>query len=434
MTRSLKTVLLAGTLLALAAAPAVAPVAAQTPTDLSLWVFVDRHGDFMVRQAEAWNAANPDRPINLTFEAIPYDEMHNNLLAAFVGGQGAPDLVDIEIGKFSTFVKTEDNVHLLDLTDVVAPYLPDLIASRMAPYQAYGKQLGIDYHLGAFLMYYNRALLEEAGVDPDAIKTWDDYVAAGKKFQEKFPDRSWTAVGGTEYFTAAGLMQQNGGGLYNAAGELILNSPENAEALQFLADMVNVHGIAIPTPGGDVHSADFFAAFTNLDVASIWMPQWYMIRPPWENAEAPLCGSMIVRPMPIFKEGGFTTTMGGGTGTAVTDQTPEAEQQIAKEFLAFAKLTNEAQKALYTDLGFDPFRNDVYDDPALLVTNECFSGEVPFEIIKSELGNVAPEYVGPLSPEARDYLEANVINAVVSGGVPAADALAEAQTQVEAMQ
>ena len=50
----------------------------------------------------------------------------------------------------------------------------------MAPYQAFGKQLGIDYHLGAYLMYYNKALLEEAGIDPDAIKTWDDYVAAGK--------------------------------------------------------------------------------------------------------------------------------------------------------------------------------------------------------------------------------------------------------------
>jgi arabinosaccharide transport system substrate-binding protein len=405
---------------------------AQTPTDLSLWVFVPRHGDFMVKQAELWNQANPDRPINLTFEAIPYEDMHNNLLAAFMAGQGAPDLVDIEIGKFSTFVKTEDNVHLLDLTDVVAPYLPDLIASRMAPYQAYGKQLGIDYHLGAYLMYYNKALLDEAGIDPDAIKTWDDYVAAGKVFQETFPDKSWTAVGGTEYFTAAGLMQQNGGGLYNDAGELILNSPENAEALQFMADMVNVHGIAIPTPGGDVHSADFFAALTNQNVASLWMPQWYMTRFP-DNMEGALCGSVIVRPMPIFEEGGFTTTMGGGTGTAVTDQTPAEEQELAKEFLAFAKLTAEAQKALWTDLGFDPFRTETYDDPALLAPDECFSGEIPFEYVKAELGNVAPEYVGPLSPEARDYIEANVLNAVVSGGVPAADALAEAQAQVEAM-
>ena len=111
---------------------------------------------------------------------------------------------------------------------------------------------------------------------------------------------------------------------------------------------------------------------------------------------------MIVRPMPIFEEGGFTTTMGGGTGTAVTDQTPEAEQALAKEFLAFAKLTKEAQKALYTDLGFDPYRNDVYDDPALLDHRMTASAaRSRSSIIKSELGNVAPEYTGPLYPEAR---------------------------------
>jgi arabinosaccharide transport system substrate-binding protein len=162
------------------------------------------------------------------------------------------------------------------------------------------------------------------------------------------------------------------------------------------------------------------------------MPQWYMTRFP-DNMEGALCGSVIVRPMPIFEEGGFTTTMGGGTGTAVTDQTPAEEQELAKDFLAFAKLTPEAQKALWTDLGFDPFRTETYDDPALLEPDECFSNEIPFEYVKAELGNVAPEYVGPLSPEARDYIEANVLNAVVSGGVSAADALAEAQAQVEAM-
>ncbi len=70
------------------------------------------------------------------------------------------------------------------------------------------------------------------------------------------------------------------------------------------------------------------------------MPQWYMTRFP-DNMPT-LCGSMIVRPMPLWEEGGFTTTMGGGTGTAVTDQTPAEEQALAKEFLAFAKLTQRS--------------------------------------------------------------------------------------------
>jgi arabinosaccharide transport system substrate-binding protein len=411
----------------------LAPAAvAQSPTDLSLWVFVDRHGQFMVDQAERWNETNPDRPINLTFETIDYNQMHDNLLAAFLAGQGAPDLVDIEIGKFARYVKTEDNVHLLDLTDVIAPYLPDLVATRMAPYEAFGKQLGIDYHLGAYLMYYNRPLLEEAGIDPDSIVTWDDYVAAGKQFKEAFPDKAWTAVESRSIFSSYPLMYMNGGHVYDADGNLVLDSPENIEALQFMSDLINVEGIAVEATAGDINSAEFQAEFTQGNIASIWMPQWYMTRFP-DNMPS-LCGSMIVRPMPIFEEGGFTTTMGGGTGTAVTDQTPEDEQEIAKEFLAFAKLTPEAQKALYTDLGFDPYRPDVYEDPDLLVADECFSGEIPFEIIASELGNVAPEYTGPLYPEARTILAEQIIPAIILDGVPAAEALADAQALTEAQE
>jgi arabinosaccharide transport system substrate-binding protein len=417
----------------LVAGAALSPAAvAQDPTELSLWVFVDRHGEFLVDQTELWNEANPDRPITIDFETIDYNQMHDNLLAAFLAGSGAPDLVDIEIGKFARYVKTEDNVHLLDLTDVIAPYLPDLVATRMAPYEAFGKQLGIDYHLGAYLMYYNRPLLEEAGIDPDSIVTWDDYVAAGKQFKEAFPDKAWTAVESRSIFSSYPLMYMNGGHVYDADGNLVLDSPENIEALQFMSDLINVEGIAVEATAGDINSAEFQAEFTQGNIASIWMPQWYMTRFP-DNMPS-LCGSMIVRPMPIFEEGGFTTTMGGGTGTAVTDQTPEDEQEIAKEFLAFAKLTPEAQKALYTDLGFDPYRPDVYEDPDLLVADECFSGEIPFEIIASELGNVAPEYTGPLYPEARTILAEQIIPAIILDGVPAAEALADAQALTEAQE
>jgi arabinosaccharide transport system substrate-binding protein len=160
------------------------------------------------------------------------------------------------------------------------------------------------------------------------------------------------------------------------------------------------------------------------------MPQWFMTRFP--DNMAGLCGSVIVRPMPLWEEGGYTTTMGGGTGTAVTDQTPAEEQELAKEFLAFAKLTYDAQKALYTDLGFDPYRPDVYDDPELQVVDECFSGEIPFQIIKSELDNVAPEYTGPLYPEARTVLEEQTLPGIVNDGAPVAEGLADAQELTEA--
>lgn len=412
----------------------VTTVVAQSVTELSLWVFVDDHGVFMQRQAERWNEANPDRPIQINFEFIEYNQMHDNLLAALLVGMGAPDLADIEISKFATF--TKGDIQLVPLDDVVEPYRDEIIETRLAPYQANGHQYGIDYHLGAFLMYYNREILEAAGVNPDEIITWDDYIEAGKKVTQDTngdgtPDVYMASIETTDVFSARSLMLLKGGGAYNSAGELILDSPENLEALQFLQDLVHVHGIATPAAGGGHHSPDHYQALMDGRYASLWMPQWYMIRFP-TNME-PLSGKFIVRPMPIFEEGGYTTTMGGGTGTAITNQIAPEKVDIASEFLAFAKLTYEGNVELWTQLGFDPMRLDVYDDPALLGVDDYFSGEVPFEYIKAELGNVAPEYTGTLYPEIATILRTSLVYDLIENRMSPADVIANAISELEAM-
>ena len=374
---------------------------AQDATELTLWVFVERHGRFMQSQAERWNEANPDRPIEINFETYEYNAMHDNLLSALLVGTGAPDLADIEISKFATFTKGE--IQLIPLDEAIAPYRDEIIETRLAPYVANGHNYGIDYHLGSFVMYYNRTILEAAGVDVDSIHTWDDYIEAGKQVTQDTdgdgtPDVYMTTMEITGPHSARGIMLMMGGGSYNAEGELILDSPENVEALQFLQDLVHVHGIARGASGGGHHSPDHFLDLVEGRVASVWMPQWYMTRFP-DDMNSALANDAVVRPMPIFEEGGYTTAMGGGTGTAITNQIDPDKIALASEFLAFAKLTYEANVALWTELGFDPMRLDVYDDEALLIPMDDFSGEVPFTYIKAGLGNVAPEYTGPFYPE-----------------------------------
>jgi len=414
---------------------AVSLVSAQEATDLSLWVFVERHGTFMQHQAERWNELNPDRPINLTFEQIEYDQMHDNLLSAFLVGIGAPDLADVEIKKFATF--TKGDLHFIPLNDAIDPYREDIIETRLAPYTVDGQNYGIDYHLGSFVMFYNTALLEEAGVDVDSIRTWDDYIEAGKKVTrdtdgDGTPDVYMASIETTDIFSTYPLMLMMGGGTYNADGEIILDSPENVAALQFLQDLVHVHGIARPAAGGNHHAPDHYVAMIEGKIASLWMPQWYMTRFP-DNMGSELADVAVVRPMPIFEEGGYTTTMGGGTGTVITDQIDPSKIELAKEFLAFAKLTYEANVELWTDLGFDPMRLDVYDDPALLIEMEDFSGEVPFEYIKAGLGNVAPEYTGPFYPEIATIFQTTTLYDLIENQKSPEEVLQATLAELQAM-
>jgi arabinosaccharide transport system substrate-binding protein len=413
----------------------VTAVLAQDVTELTLWVFVDRHGLFMQHQAERWNEVNPDRPIEITYEEIEYTSMHDNLLSSLLVGVGAPDLADVEIKKFATFLKGD--IQFIPLDDAIDPYRDDIIQSRLAPYTTGGHSYGIDYHLGSYVMYYNTAVLEAAGVDVDSIVTWDDYIAAGEQVTQDTdgdgtPDIYMATVETTDVFSAYALMLTNGGGVYNEVGEIILDSPENVEALQFMQDLVHVHGIARPASGGGHHEPPHFVDLSEGRIASLWMPQWYMTRFP-DDMGSVLADVAVVRPLPVFDEDSYTTSMGGGTGTVITNQIDPAKIDLAKEFLAFAKLTYEANVALWTDLGFDPMRVDVYDDEALLIEMEDFSGEVPFTYIQAGLGNVAPEYTGPFYPEIATIMSTTALYDLLENQVAPEDVLAAAIAELEAM-
>ncbi len=56
-----------------ALAPMVKATQAQAePTGLTFWSFVPDHENYWMRQADHWNADNPDRPIKLTATDYPW--------------------------------------------------------------------------------------------------------------------------------------------------------------------------------------------------------------------------------------------------------------------------------------------------------------------------------------------------------------------------
>ncbi len=396
--------------------------------ELEFWTFVDAHTDFMVSRAEEFNAENDEYNIILNASTADFEEMHDRLLVALQSGTGAPDLVDIEIQRFATFLRGDVPLH--PLTDIIDNHRDQLVEERTAPYRADGVEYGIDYHLGAWVMYYNNAVLEEAGVDVDSIVTWDDYIEAGRQVVENTD--SWMAsVETTDRFTVLGLMLQNGGGTYDENNELILDSPENAEALQLVSDMVNVHEIATVAEGGLHHDEGYYEALNSGKYASVWMPLWYVTR--FKDFMPDTEGDILIRPLPEFEPGGFISTMGGGTGTAITKQIDEDKLEPAKQFLEFAKLTYDSQVALYTELGFDPFRNDVYEDPALTEPDPWFGNEPVMTNVQAMFDRLAPEFTGPRYPEVILQLRDIVAFEVIEEGADPAESLQRATEEIRSM-
>lgn len=407
----------------LAATAAPSPAEA---TELTFWTFVAAHQDYYQKQVEGWNEANPDRQIKLNAMTLPYDEMHDKLLIALQSGTGAPDIVDIEVAKFGLFLRGDIQLH--DLTDMIDRHRDKLILARVALYSYGDKQYAIPTHLGAYIMFYNKELTDSAGIDIESIKSWDDFIAAGKEFPNGKDDAWWTALETTDRHSYIGPTLQNGGGVYDRDGNFIMDCQANVEVLQMFVDMLKKDKIATLAPGGFFHDPAWYEYYNRGKVAAIWMPQWYMIR---QEFLPDLAGKMRIRPMPLFAPNGYTSAMGGGTGTAITKQINPDKLPLAKDFLEYAKLTYDANLQIWNTFGFDPIRFDVYDDPALLGEMPYWGGEKPMLVIKQVARNIASERLGPKYPEAMEVMRESLFIDALEGDVPPAEALKKAAEAVQ---
>ncbi|SFL67760.1 L-arabinose-binding protein [Gracilibacillus orientalis] len=395
-------------------------------TELTLWVFAGQHVDFYKDAATNWNEENPDKAIKLTVETYPYDQLHNNLLLALQSDDGAPDIADIEIGRFPNYLEGEPQ--LLPMNEHVEPIIDEFVESRFQIYSKDGNYYGMPTHVGASVMYYNTEIMDAAGVDIDSITTWDDFMAAGEQVVDNTDAMMYNSFPG-DYLPYFQMVSQQQSDFIDENGNPTINRQENVDALQLLLDMQESE-IAEVAPGAQPHAEEFYSYMNDGGAAAVSMPIWYMGR--FTDSMPDLEGKIVVRPMPAFEEGGNRSAGMGGTGTVVTNQTEHPE--LAKEFLAYAKLSEEGNVKLWTILGFDPIRHSVWDDERVLEDNKYFQyfGDDIFDTLAEIQDEIAATNVTPLTPDVVNELNTNTLNNVLRDGSESPqEALDAAQEAIE---
>jgi len=377
-------------------------------TELKFWTFVELHTDLFKDSVERWNKEFPDRKIKLVAETYPYDNMHNNLLLALQSGKGAPDIADIEIARFPNYLQGEPQLE--PMNEYVEPVKDKFVESRFDIYAKDGKYYGIPTHVGATVMYYNTEIMEAAGVDIDSIKTWDDYVEAGKKVVEN-TDAMMTTVETGGFMSFWSMVSQQGSDFFDENGEVILDNETNIKTVQFLYDMVHTHKIAEMTPGGENHMEEYYKYMNEGGAASVAMPMWYMGR--FTDYMQDLKGKIAIRPLPAWEEGGNRSAGMGGTGTVVTNQSEHAE--LAKEFLAYTKLSEEGNIALWKVLGFDPPRWDIWESEEMKEDNKFYQyfGTNIFDVLLDIKDEINAVNITEKTPLVQQQLSTNVFTNVI---------------------
>lgn len=400
--------------------------AGENATELSYWTFVELHGQHFEKMLQKWNQANPDRQIKLNVTVMPYDDMHNKLSIAVQTGVGAPDISDIELGKFPDFLK--DTPQLVPLNDVIDPYRDTIVKSRIDIYSKDGQNYGIPTHVGASVAFYNTEILEEAGVDYKSIVTWEDFKQAGIKVYEKTGKYMGTADTSATWQLSQ-LLAQQGTDFTDDQGNPQINSEAMVKALTILKDLQDNNVIAT-IAGGQPDTEEAYGEFNAGNYATAFMPLWQMSR--YTNYMSELSGKIALAPIPVIEKGMPRSVGGGGTGTVVTKTAKDI--QLAKDFLAFAKLSEDANIEIWNTLGFDPVNMDIWSKKEVTHNPENafvkYFQNNPFDVLNEIKDEIRMIKSTSASPTINNVLCTVTLNEIFEDGKDIKQALDDAQAQI----
>ncbi|MDO5292391.1 MAG: ABC transporter substrate-binding protein [bacterium] len=400
-------------------------------TTLNVWTFIEMHQDFYVNMAEKWNEKNPDKKVKLVLSNMQYDDMHNKLSLALESGKGAPDIVDIELGKFPAF--TNGTIGLKDLSDAVKPYQENIVQSRLDLYSKDGKIYGLPTHVGTTVAFYNDELLKKADIDYKTIKTWDQFKEAGEKYFKK-TGKYFACVETSAQWMINLMLAQKGGDYIDASGNLNLTSKEMTEVLQYIKDMQKTGAFAT-VPGGQPDNEEAYPSYNSGDYAVQIMPFWQTSR--YVNYMKDLSGKVAIAPVPVWSEsdGEVATIGGGGTGTAVIASGENAD--LAAEVMAFIKLSPEANEEVWNVLGFDPVNTSVWSDKTLTENKDNqfvkYFMNPPFDAlnqVKDSIGTLK-SYTDSKYPSINNEFCTTTLNSIFEDGADVTETLKKSQETLE---
>jgi len=318
------------------------------------WTFDEMYKSYMETNISNWNAHNTPI-IELNTSVYSLDELDYKLWTSLQSGINAPDIVDMEQSKLSRYMDPRFN-YLVPLNSIIDPkkdMIPEFSYSR---YKRKGLYYAIDYYDNNAVIFYNNTAFKEIGIDPGKIKTFEQYIDAGKKLKDK-TNKYLLAVDYTDDLTYEILITKENSGYLDVNNNIKLNSDKNIAVLEILHNLIK-DGIAIPAPTGDFFSYEFYTLLNSGKVASIIAPYWY--KGYIKEYMPQLYNELVVSSVPSIFDDSRLTTKISGVATAITNQCDNPI--LLKNLLRDTRLQKDPGSNIFYNLSGDPIVNESWNE------------------------------------------------------------------------
>ena len=248
-----------------------------TPSNSICWVN-EEHTDIFEYGEQLYDEAHPEAPLELSLEFYPVTEMHNKLLIALQSGVGAPDIVDINL----TLVRrtscratssSSRSTTSWSLSSITWCSPASISMQRTAPTTA-SRRTWAPPSCSTTWTSSNPPASPWRTLTPS--KRGISSSRSGRKVKDA-TGLAWTAYETLNQRPYWPLLNECGLDYIDENGEVIMDSPENIEVLEWMYDVFQ-EGLAVAAPGGDVINESFYNWMNGGNCASVLMPSWYMVR------------------------------------------------------------------------------------------------------------------------------------------------------------
>ena len=384
-------------------------------TELTMWGWWDIRMELYRNVAEQFMEDNPD--IQIKVESIASDRLPK-LYSALAAGTG-PDMS--KMGNLAEMHQMVGEKLLLEFPEDIFPTSWFEEAYPLFDIKTNGRYV-LPTGTACTILMYNKAMFEEAGLDPESPPaTWNDFIEAAKATTKKDAtgtiSQTGMAVTGenpvlNQVYQLGGNVIQNDGATQTST----FTSPEVKEAYQHIADLALVHECwdpAFPWNGESIGTG----------LAAMTEEQTWMIGE-FENTYADIYPNIAfaANPTPTGEADplyGYKDTV-----TSISALAGHPENYPATfDFLEFLYKDGgkEAYLALCQLIQLVPERADLMDDPRLLESPGLAKAA---EVISKERNYAA-------LPDRANQVMNDTLTAIVLEGMPIDEALARGDAEIQ---
>jgi sn-glycerol 3-phosphate transport system substrate-binding protein len=411
------------------------PPAAAEPVKIDFWFAMSGHnGEVTQELVDRFNSSQNEVFVTATYQGS-YDDAINKLKAG-LQSKDVPAVVQVyDIG---TRLLIDLNVvaPVQDFIDREGFDISDIEPGVANYYSVDGKLYSMPFNTSNPVLYYNKDLFKEAGLDPEkAPRTWAEVAEYSRKLTKKDSSGQVTQYGCAfalygwfvEQFIAVqgGYYVNNENGRAARATEAAFNGPEGVALLEWWKSMID-EGICANLGR---QTADTKKAFDS-GVAAMTLDSTAGLRDRIDAAEGKF--EVGVGFLPRAKEEDYQTagTIIGGASVWILNLRPPEEQEAAWKFVKFLS-SADSQAYWHINTGYYPINSKGYNHPDDVAWREKYP---QFQVAVDQLheapiSNVTAGGLIGVFPEARQTVE-TALEECFAGAATAQEALDKAAQSV----